>query len=493
MKKILLYSTALLSILLSGCSNDGTEQINQGSVATTLNASIPTSATRVTLAEDGATTLKTTWDNSDAIKVANATQSNANDFTAASNAGGLQSTSFSANLTTPLADNDQLYAFYPNSLTVNSNVATVDYSAQSYSTQAAQLSEMAKKAAMYAAAKYATAGTTLAFKNATTILRLKLTFPADLNIKNITLSATGLANKGDITVAAANTSSVSNTTAGDIVASFTTPFAVTAGAAATTYLLAVPQTGLSNVTIIATTDKGLTYKHTLAATSVNFVAGKMQTLTATMTQALLVGDVIYSDGGNSTAANYDTYMEAHSGVTPVGICFYVGSQLYDGENTKNGTWGSYVDPDKDQNNIRGYSKKTFTVPSAFHGYMFALNYLNNNAVCTYTDALTKLTAYNTSNSISSISSCGWFLPSVPVLLMGGYGDKTNTAIMDKVNDTFHYLAAKKISDYDIKTWGLWTSSKYSDDGSLMTSWANYDFNHSEAATVSLYARAIAII
>lgn len=502
MNRIFLYSVLLLPLLLSACSDDSSSP--EGDVIT-VGASTPSAGSRVNLTDDGATT-EVFWKALDQIKVANATQNESTTFTCGQAAAGSSTATFAASLSDPYAEGDSLYAFYPIALSVTeNNKAAVDYGTQSYSDLESQLNEMSEETAMYAYAKYAGASTSLNFNSAASVLRLKLTFPDSVKITKITLSAKGLVTKATMTVNADGTLTWTKPDTGDMTATFSTPVSASANTELATYMLSVPQDSLNDIKITAVTDSDKVYMSEVTSAPASIEAGKSYSIAATMSipkapvgiYNLAIGDIIYSDGGNSTAANYDTYVKTHIGATPVGVCFYVGNQLYDGENTKIGTWGnSYVA------DIFGYTKKSFTVPTTYHGYMIALTELNNNKICTYADALISLASYNKTMSISNISSAEWFLPSVPVLAMGGFGDASNTAVMDELNNTMKILSDKSITVNKVTDWGHWTNSYFDDNHHRMAAMnglggfngSGYWISTAEGYSLaSLYARAIAII
>ena len=176
-----------------------------------------------------------------------------------------------------------------------------------------------------------------------------------------------------------------------------------------------------------------------------------------------LGDIVYSDGTLSSAENYTTYGKYR---TPIGVCFYVGSQLYDGENGSN-----YVTDLSDVSNC-GYRK--YTKPSTFHGYILALNDVANT---NWDASITSAKNYNTTVDISSISD-GWYLPSIT------QGVQFN-ANMSVINNTLTTLG-NKATILDIRRpW--WTSTKYND----RTCWFN--FLQIYDISVKIYIRPVAAI
>ncbi len=295
MKKIVIFSLAAMAAIITSCSSADefgeSGKGEQGNVKVTLTASMPSASTRTTLTDGTGTGLTQTWKSGDGIKVINSSKSNdTQTFTTTSTTA---TGSFTGTLTNP-ADNDQLYALYPSSLSMTGTAATVDYSAQD-----GTLAGVASKAVMYSAGTYSTSKTDLGtFKNAGAILRLKLTFPSDVTIKKVALVANGLVNQNTLTLSGTGTATWGTATQGAMIATFGSPMTFSANSSTNVYMAALPQTGLKSVTAIAMTDDAIPVYYTcqLSAASVSFSANKVHTLNFTN---MVNTDITYT-GSEST-------------------------------------------------------------------------------------------------------------------------------------------------------------------------------------------------
>ena len=298
MKNRLFLSLAALAALATACtSNEEITEINgkkeAGKVEVTLQASMP--GTRAVLRDptpENKGVIGVSWSAEDAIQVIQPGQNNAaTTFTTTGGSGASQSATFKGSLTSP-QENEQLYAFYPSGLTILGTTATVDYS-----SQGGTLNDVQQRAVMCASGTYQTSGTSLGtFTNAGAILRLQLTFATDVSIKKVLLMAEGLVNKNTLTYSGTTASWSDTPTKGSMTATLTTPQAFQANTPGYIYMAAIPQTGLSSVTIVATTESGEEYTGQLSATNVHFDKGNVHTLT----MSNLTNKINFTDSESST-------------------------------------------------------------------------------------------------------------------------------------------------------------------------------------------------
>lgn len=305
MKKFTIISITAFAALCTACSSaddfaDNTT-VKEGNVKVTLSATLPSSNTRTVLTDGGTGGMTQTWAATDEIKVVNANQSYEAQTFSTTGSGTSKTASFTGSLTNP-TNGDQLYAFYPSSLATPAIVGTPTAASVSvdYSSQDGTLAGAASKAVMYAGGTYNSSGSTNlgTFTNAGAILRINMTFPSEVTIKNVVLMANGLVNKKELTLSGTGStisSTWANPTNGSMTASFTTAQA-SSSKILTAYMAAIPQSGLRGITVFATTQDDLEYSGQLNTTNeVKFDENKVHTINATMS------DVIEYKGTESTA------------------------------------------------------------------------------------------------------------------------------------------------------------------------------------------------
>lgn len=311
MKKIVsMLQMAAMAALVCACSNsEDMSPAAQGSdKEVTLSASLPGADSRTTFTESS-NTMKVNWAATDNIKILNGSQSNASSNFSNKDASTLTTAKFTGELA--MNAGDRLYGIYPSSLSLTGTTATVDYSAQTASTTP---SAIQNKAVMYASATYAASGTTLAFSNATSILKFSLSLPEAADIKTITLSTVdnSLINKEDMTVSASGIT-WANPVKGDITLTFDQPQSVAANGVLTCYALIIPQT-LNGVIITASNaDGSKTYREVFGSNN-TLVATKMYRITKSLYIPPTIGSYLYSDGTWGTE-------KSPSGKSVIGVIF----------------------------------------------------------------------------------------------------------------------------------------------------------------------------
>jgi hypothetical protein len=276
-KTYLILGLAVMTSLFTACSSD--EVVSNDNTPTakkqvTLSASLAGAGTRVELSDLGVGNgLKETWSTSDNILVKNGTDltAAASTLTRTTTTADAQTDNFTGDLA--VSNGQQLYAYYPSTLTLadGSATATVDYS-----TQGGTLATVQKQAVMAAAATYNETGkTAFNFQNTTTVLRVAIVLPVTTTVSKLTLSGAALINKADMTPAADGTVTWSNQQKGDITVTFATPLSVTAGTVAYAYVAMIPQTSANSIAVTATADYGVNYSFIIPANA-TFASSKVQ-------------------------------------------------------------------------------------------------------------------------------------------------------------------------------------------------------------------------
>ena len=312
----LVIAFAAVATLTAACSSSEdlpeSNSVQTGEkVKITVQASLPT--TRTVLSDPNLTGgITQTWAATDGIEVVNnaSSTSTAVVFDKTGSESGTSAT-FTGTLTSP-AVNDQLIAFYPKNLTVGYDSSLGYYTSVDVTSQAGTLEDVQNRAVMCAAASYKSDGSTSfgTFTNAMAILRLKLTFPANVKISSVNIRGNNLytaAKLVPIKSGALNPTWDSESAYMDsngLTATFASPKDFASGTAGYVYLVAIPQssdTDLSQLMITAKTsdDTPVYYAASLNAEKVHFDQGKVHTLTANMQE------VIYYQGYQSKTAPTD--------------------------------------------------------------------------------------------------------------------------------------------------------------------------------------------
>ena len=327
------YAIVLLMLsaaFFAGCTSSDDEEPSKPLVSASLTATLPDTAkvttakigTRVIIADRaaGSTNMKVYWSPTDHINVVDQTQNTSGAFATTSD-GSSTSSLFKGSLG-GLTANDQLYAFYPSTLTTTSGstAVTVDYSLQK-----GTLSDVQDRAAIYASARYdGTTTTQFNFNNATCILRVNIVFPEDVDVDTVTISANDLINKQNLDPAA--TTMWSKAVKGDIV----TVLNNGSGAATTSkslmvYIAIFPQTLAQGFTIYADTHNstsGYRSYYFYHKSSTTLEASNNYNINATSKAWKTLprpGDYYFSDGTYGLASEMAT--KAAAGVKPIGIIF----------------------------------------------------------------------------------------------------------------------------------------------------------------------------
>ncbi len=284
MNKNIYYSMTLAAVLAVSCSSNedfSDKKVNneENLVTVTLEASLPSTRTAL---EDGGKGIAQKWGATDRIKVYNSVKKDHSIFKKKGTEVNAVA-KFEGTLSAPAAG-DQLYAFYPADLQTTGATAMVDYSSQGNGS----LTDVQNRAVMYAAAKNSDWGSSsqVQFTNATSILRLKLTFPQDVTVSRIVVSANKLISKENLTLSGTGTAAWESPVYGSMTVN--TKNISTASKALTAYMTAIPQKGLKEVNILAVTTDNRYFEKTLAATNVDFNAGQAHTLTATLSASEII-------------------------------------------------------------------------------------------------------------------------------------------------------------------------------------------------------------
>lgn len=310
-KKIFLLALSASLIAVSCSKNDKIEKNGKEGTKVLCSASLPTS-TKINMVDPGSG-IKTYWSSNDSIGIITTyPRAEYTVFHTTGNDGNSTTASFSGTIT-KATSGDMLYAHYPASLEVDWSGPFLGIDC---SSQDGTLSYVQNKSLLTALHQY-TGSTNFSFNFTpkTSVLRLKLTFPTDVNIRSISISAPGFASTAKYEV----TEVWASTTVGDMTATFTTPIPITAGNTFTAYMVAIPQS-VDFMTITATTTDSKKYIANITNTA-NIIAGKVHTIAKSLVPDL-VGQYYFSDGTWGTLAD-------NPSKTPIGIIFQSGTSAKD--------------------------------------------------------------------------------------------------------------------------------------------------------------------
>src|SRR5574344_68373 len=460
MKKSLFYFLVITAAfaLISACSKEmsesvATENDNINLTKVTLMGSIPGNASsKVYFTDpDNGSGIKTYWSDKDSLLL----QQTSNESSWATHIfKKIASTSdplvgkFAGELTSP-KDAELVRCIYPATFNTTSNF--VDYSIPCNS-----LSDVQNRTIMYGVVAYYKSSnnlSTIHFLNVTSILRIKLTFPKQLKIKQIEMYGDDIINRQKINFTSEetwtwDTTFVNYYLTGPMTSNFSTPQSTSSGNVITVYMAAIPQS-VNGVNFTAVDEDSRHYRGKISTSPIEFKAGKVHTISVNMTESI-IGQYLFSDGTWGTLAD-----KATTTVYPIGVIFsdkpsdtdkshgwihgyamaltnahtYADwTKDYYDENITNITYAKDFIPDKD-----GYTNCQVLInnPKASGGFTaenypafwYAVNFGTSNVA-------------NTEAYAAPLGTSGWYLPSLGqwydiIVNLGGinglYDPRTSTS------------------------------------------------------------------